>query len=83
MKRQNRKNCESIGAKELATQIAMIRDECHHAVEILSSRERLSEAKLAECVRLTDSLEATNRFLKFAVASMAIARRKTRGPRTS
>ena len=62
----------------LATQIAAIRDECHRAVEVLSSTGVLSEAKLAECVRLSDSLEETNRFLKSAVAHVAIARRKSR-----
>jgi hypothetical protein len=57
----------------------MIRDECHHAAEILSSPSSLSDAKLAECMRLSESLDVTNRILKSAVAHVAIARRKTRG----
>ena len=57
----------------------MIRDECHEAVKILSRPSLLSDADLAECLRLSDSLDVTNRFLKSAVAHVAIARRKTRG----
>ena len=64
------------GAMVLATQIAAIRDECHRAVEVLSNADTLCEVKLAECVRLSDSLETANRFLKSAVAHVAIARRK-------
>ena len=59
-----------------------MRDERHRAVEIVAGREKLSDAKLAECVQLTDSLEAANRFVKSAVVSVAIARRKTRMART-
>jgi len=83
MSRQRAKNCESIEPKVLAARIEAIRDECHHAVEILSGHDKLSDAKLAECVRLTDSLEATNRFLKSALAYTAIVRRKNRMPRTN
>jgi hypothetical protein len=60
----------------LAEHIAAVGDECHRAVKILSSRTRLTDATLAECARLGDSLESTHRFLRFAVAQIAIARRK-------
>lgn len=60
----------------LAAEIAAIRDECQRAVQTLSRRKPLSEATLAECVRLGDSLERTNRSLRFAVAQIAISRRK-------
>lgn len=60
----------------LAAQIAAIRDECEHAVQTLSRRKSLNDATLAECVRLGDSLERTNRTLRSAVAQIAIARRK-------
>ena len=62
----------------LATQIAAIRDECHRAVEVLGSADTLCEVKLAECVRLSDSLEETHRFLRCAVAHVAITYRKKR-----
>ena len=79
MSRERRRNRDLIDPKALAAQIAMIRDECHEAVKILSNPNSLSDADLAECLRLSDSLDVTNRFLKSAVAHVAIARRKTRG----
>ena len=72
------KDCDWICPKTLAAQILTIRDQCHNAVEMLSSPDSLSDAKLAECVRLSESLDVTNRILKSAVAHVAIARRKTR-----
>jgi hypothetical protein len=58
------------------TQIAAIADECRRAVEVLSSCANLSDEKLAECARLSDSLESSHRSLKFAVAQIAISKRK-------
>jgi hypothetical protein len=60
----------------LAAQIAAVRDECNHVVKSLSCGRNLSDATLAECVRLGDSLEHTHRSLKIAVAQIAISRRK-------
>jgi hypothetical protein len=62
----------------LAAQIAAVRDECNRAADALSNRSSLSEVTLRECARLGDSLEATQRFLKFSVAQIAIMRRKRR-----
>jgi hypothetical protein len=76
MKPRRAKLSGSGSADVLAARIAAARDECHRAVEVLSSRRPLSDAKLAECARLGDSLDATHRFLKFAVAQIAITRRK-------
>jgi hypothetical protein len=76
MSRPRTKNDECQGANVLAARIEAIRDQCHSAVKALMSRRRLSDAKLAECARLGDSLEATQQFLKSAVAQIAITRRK-------
>jgi hypothetical protein len=78
MKRGQAKRNGSRSASVLAAQIAAVRDECHRAVEVLSSRRSWSDAKLAECARLGDSLDATHRFLRFAVAQIVIMRRKRR-----
>jgi hypothetical protein len=78
MRRTRTKRSASRSASVLAAQIAAVRDECHRAVEVLSSQRPLSNAKLAECARLGDSLDATHRFLKFAVAQIVITRRKRR-----
>lgn len=79
MHRKRQKNARSIRAGSLVTKIAAVRDECQQAMKLLSGTKALSHAKLAECARLSDSLEATNRFLKSAVAHEAFARRKARG----
>jgi hypothetical protein len=78
MKRSGAKRRGYRNANLLAAQIAAVRDECHRAVGVLSSRRSLSDAKLAECARLGDSLDAAHRFLKFAVAQIVITRRKRR-----
>jgi hypothetical protein len=78
MGRTRTKSDECEGATVLAARIAAVRDECHRAVEVLASHGQMSYAKLAECARLSDSLEATQRFLKFAVARIVITRRKRR-----
>ena len=74
-----RGDCELTNPKVFSVQIAMIRDKCHAAVEMLSRPDSLSDAHLAECLRLSDSLDVTNRLLRCAVAHVAIARRKTHG----
>lgn len=76
MSRRRSKQNEVL-AELLAEQMAVIRDECQRMMKTLTSRKSSSEAKLAECARLSESLEVTNRFLKSAVAHAAIAERKS------
>jgi hypothetical protein len=76
---RNRPKCNWFkNADTLAARISAVRDECNRAAEVLASRRPLSEATLRDCARLGDSLEATHRFLTFAVAQIAILRRKRR-----
>jgi hypothetical protein len=79
MHRKPQKNPLSIRTGNLVTEIAAIRDACQQTMKMLSSTKAMTRAKLAECARLGDSLEATNRFLKSAVAHEAFARRRNRG----
>jgi len=78
MRRNQPKGKTISSADVLAERIAAVRDECHRSMEVLSNGRLSIEAKLVECARLGDSLEATQHFLKSAVACIAISGIKRR-----
>ena len=80
---KDRKNQRSPGAGFFVNHMLVIQDDCQWAMKVLKRPDKLSNATLAECARLCDSLEVTNRFLRSAVAQAAISRRKSDHSKTN